>query len=169
MRLFSGRIAPMSEELVKALAEGHDIECEERREVVRDLESVFNAYLQTEKEATEKAKDLLARQGMAQSEFPRLRKLVAEQKGIKVGEEIMDYLLDQLIEMLMHSNNVDEVFGEDHDLRRRMRPILRKHLDADEALETEVRGKLKHLQEGSRPWEIEYQRLMTDIQRRRGL
>jgi hypothetical protein len=169
MRLFSGRIAPMSEELVKALIENKDIECEERREVIRDLESVFSSYLQLEKEVTEKAKDLLARQGMPQSEFTRLKKLVAEQKGIKVGEDILDYLLDQLIEMLMYSNNVEEVFVEDHDLRRRMRPVLRKHLDADEALETEVRGKLKHLQEGSRPWEIEYQRLMNDIQRRKGL
>ena len=169
MRLFSGKIVPMIEELVKALVDNHDIECEERREVVRDLESVFNTYLQVEREVTEKAKDMMARQGTPQSEFPRIRKHLAEQKGIKVGEDILDYLLDQLIEMLMHSNNVDEVFGEDHDLRRRMRPVLRMHLDADEQLETEVRGKLKHLQEGSRPWEIEYQRLMHDIQRRKGL
>ncbi len=97
-----------------------------------------------------------------------MRKLTAEQKGIKIGDELLDYLLDQLIEMLMHSGNVDEVYSEDHELRRRMRPILKKYLEIDEAIETEVRGKLKHVQEGSRTWEVEYQRVLGDIQRREG-
>jgi len=169
MRLFSGKITPISEEIVRALAENRDIECESRKEVASDLESVFASYLQADREATERAKDLLQARGLPQSELGRLRRLAADQKGIKVGDEMLDYLLDQLIEMLMHSGNVDEVFVEDHDLRRRMRPILRKHLDVDEALDTEVRSKLRHVQEGSRTWEVEYQRVMGDIQRRKGL
>jgi hypothetical protein len=169
MRLFSAQVAPLSEEIVKVLTENHDIECESRKEVVLDVESVFNSYLSVERDVTEKAKDLLQTRGLGPTEFPRLRKLVAEQKGIKVGEDMLDYLLDQLIEVLMHSNNVDEVFAADHDLRRHMRPALRKHLDVDEQLDSEVRSKLKHVQEGSRTWEVEYQRVMGDIQRRRGL
>lgn len=169
MRLFSGKVSPLSEELVKALAENKDIECESKKEVALDFESVFSNYLRLEKEAMERAKDLLQSRSMPPSELPRLKKLAAEQKGIKVGEEMLDYLLDQLIEMLMHSGNVDEVFGEDHDLRRRMRPILKRYLDLDEQLEGEVRGKLKHVQEGTRTWEVEYQRLMGEIQRRKGL
>jgi uncharacterized protein len=169
MRLFSSKVAPLSEELVKALVDNKDIECESKKEVALDFESVFSNYLRLEKEASERAKDLLASRSMPSSELPRLRKLAAEQKGIKVGDDMLDYLLDQLIEMLMHSGNVDEVFGEDHDLRRRMRPILRRYLDIDEQLEGEVRGKLKHVQEGTRTWEVEYQRLMGEIQRRKGL
>jgi hypothetical protein len=169
MRLYSGKITPLAEDLVKALVEGKDIETESKREVALDLESVFTNYLRLEKEATDKAKDLLQSRAMPPSELPRLRKLAAEQKGIKVGDDMLDYLLDQLIEMLMHSGNVDEVFGEDHDLRRRMRPVLRKYLEIDEAVEGEVRGKLKHVQEGTRTWEVEYQRLMGEIQRRKGL
>lgn len=169
MRLFSGKIAPLSEELVKALAENKDIECESTKEVALDFESVFSNYLRLEKEAGERAKDLLASRSMPQSEFARLKKLAAEQKGIKVGDEMLDYLLDQLIEMLMHSGNVDEVYGGDHDLRRRMRPVLKRYLEVDEQIENEVRGKLKHVQEGTRTWEVEYQRLMGEIQRRKGL
>jgi len=169
MRLFSGKIAPLSEEIVKSLAENRDIECESRREVARDVEAVFANYLELDKEATEKAKDLLASRGLPQSEFNRVRKLAAEQKGIKVGEDMLDFLLDQLVEMLMHSGNVDEVYAEDHDLRRRMRPILKKFLDLETELENEVRSKLKHVQEGSRTWEVEYRRLMGEIQRRKGL
>lgn len=169
MRLFSGKIAPLSEELVTALMSGGDIECESKKEVVLDVQSVFTSYLQQDHDATEKAKGMLETRGLPQTEFSRLKKLAAEQAGIKIGEDMLDFLLDQLIEMLMHSGNVDEVFAEDHELRRRMRPFLKKYLAADEALETEVRGQLKHLTEGSRTWEIEYQRVMGDIQRRKGL
>src|SRR5688572_24871978 len=103
MRLFSGKIAPLSEELVKVLTENQDIECESKKEVGLDLESVFSSYLQAERDVTEKAKDLLQSRNLAHGEFSRIRKLTAEQRGIKVGDEMMDYLLDQLIEMLLHS------------------------------------------------------------------
>ena len=169
MRLFSGKIAPLSEEIVKALVDNNDIEVEARKEVVLDVEAVFSNYLRLEREAADKAKELMAARSLPASELPRLKKLAAEQKGIKVGDDLLDYLLDQLIEMLMHSNNVDEVFVEDHALRRRMRPVLKKYLEMDEALDGEVRGKLKHVQEGTRTWEVEYQRLMGEIQRRKGL
>ena len=36
-------------------------------------------------------------------------------------------------------------------------------------VETEVRSKMKHVQEGSRTWEVEYKRIMADVQRRKGL
>jgi uncharacterized protein len=169
MRLFSGKITPLSEEIVRALAESRDIECEDRKEVVRDMESVFTQYLSIERELMDRAKTTLESRGLPPSELGRIRKIVAEQKGIKIGDDMLDYLLDQCIEMLMHSNNVAEVFGQDHDLRRSMRPVLKKYLAADDELENEVRSKLKHVQEGSRTWEVEYQRIKSEIQRRKGL
>jgi uncharacterized protein len=169
MRLYSGKVRELSEELARALVEGGDIETESRAEVAKDLESVMNAYIQADRETTDRAKEILQSRGMPQSEFSRIKRLAAEQRGIKVGDEMLDYLLDQLIEMLMHSGNVEEVFAEDHDLRRRMRPLLRKHLELEEAVDAEVRSKLKHVQEGSRTWEVEYRRVMGEIQRRKGL
>lgn len=166
MRLYSGKIPELSAELVKALVGEKLIECESTSEVVKDFEAVFHNYLNIEREVNERARDMA--QGRPQ-DLGRMRRLVADQKGIKVGEDMFDFLLDQLLEMLMHSNNVDEVFGEDHVLRRTMRPTLKKALDIDEVVDTEVRSKLKHVEEGSRTWEVEYQRVMADIQRRRGL
>ena len=78
-------------------------------------------------------------------------------------------LLDQLVEMLMHSNNVDEVFVEDYELRRRMREPLRRQVAEEEELAQEVRSRLKHVQEGTALWEVEYRRMMEDIKRRKGL
>lgn len=169
MRLYSAKVKPLSDELTKALVTAKDIEVESKDEVVRDLESVFNSYLLADKEAADRAKHLLEVRNLPQTEFSRLKKLAAEQKGIKSGEEMFDYLLDQCIEMLMHSSHVEEVYAEDHELRRRMRPILRKYLDMDEDLEAEVRGKLKHVSEGTSTWEVEYERVKADIQRRKGL
>jgi hypothetical protein len=169
MRLFSGKITPLSEEIVKAVAEGGDVEMEDRKEVVRDIESVFASYLATDREVMEKAKSSMEARSLPQSEFGRIRKLIAEQKGIKIGDDMLDHLLDQCIEMLLHSSHVEEVFCGDHDLRRKMRPILKKYLAADEEVDVEVRSKMKHVQEGTRTWEIEYKRIAGDVQRRKGL
>lgn len=169
MRLYSGKVKPLSEEITRTLVAGKAIEVVTNSEVVKDLESVFNGYLTADKEASDRAKHLLDVRNLPQSDFSKLKRLAAEQKGIKTGEEMFDYLLDQCIEMLMHSGNVDEVYAEDHELRRQMRPVLRKYLEVDEAIEAEVRGKLKHVSEGTQTWEIEYQRVMSEIQRRKGL
>jgi hypothetical protein len=86
-----------------------------------------------------------------------------------VGDETLDYLLDQVVEMLMHSNNVEEVFASDVDLRRRMAPIFKKHMAVDTALDTEVRAQLRHVKEGTREWEVEYSRVLEQVKRRKGL
>src|SRR3954463_15639533 len=169
MRLYSGKVGPIASDIVRALTEGGDIEAERRNEVQLDVESVLNSYLRSEKEASDKAKDLMQSRGLATGEFARMKKLAAEQKGIKTGDETIDYLLDQILEILMHSANVDEIFSEDVELRRKMAPILKRHMAVDEELEKEVRGKLKHVEEGTRTWEVEYARVMEDIRRRKGL
>ena len=169
MRLYSGKVGTISGEIVKTLLDGKDIETENTREVQADIESVLNQYVKTDKDAADKAKDAMQSRGIPPTEFSRMKKLAAEQMGIKVGDESIDYLLDQILEILMHSANVDEIFAEDVELRRKMAPILKRHMAVDEELEKEVRGKLKHVEEGTRTWEVEYARMMEDIRRRKGL
>jgi hypothetical protein len=169
MWLHRGKIPLVATEMVRALTDGGDIECESPREVQVDLEAVLTQYLNDEQEITDRARDLVATRGLPQGELARMKKLVAEQKHVRIGEEAIDYLLDQLIEILMHSNNVAEVFAQDHVLRLRMREPLRKQYAAEEQIEQEVRGRLKHVQEGTQMWEVEYRRMMDDIKRRKGL
>lgn len=169
MRLYSGKVATIASEIVKTLLDASQIETETPREVQADVESVLNQYLRTDKEAADKAKDAMQSRGIPNSDFTRMKKLAAEQMGIKIGDESIDYLLDQILEILMHSANVDEIFGEDVELRRKMAPILKRHMAVDEELEREVRGKLRHVEEGTRTWEVEYTRMMEEIRRRKGL
>jgi hypothetical protein len=155
--------------MVRALAAGEHIETDSPKEVALDLESVLSQYLQDEHDVSERAKDMMAGRGLAGTELARVKKELARQKGIQIGEDAIDYLLDQLIEMLMHSHNVEEVFAEDYELRRIMREPLRKEYASTGEVDQEVRSKLKHVQEGSSLWEVEYQRMLEDVKRRKGL
>jgi hypothetical protein len=169
MRLHGPRVPQIAHEMMTALVKGKDIETESPNEVQADIEAVLNQYVRDEQSVQERARDLMAARGLSQNELPRLKKLVADEKHIKLGDDAIDYLLDQLVEMLMHSANVDEVFSEDYELRRKMRDPLRKQLAEEQALEAEVRGHLRHVQEGTGLWEVEYRRMMEDIKRRKGL
>jgi hypothetical protein len=169
MRLYAGKVQSIATEVVRALLAAKDVDAEMPREVELDVAAVLNQYLATEKDVNDRAKDLLERTGKSQSDYQRVRALVADEKGIKVGDETLDYLLDQVVEMLMHSNNVDEVYVEDVELRRRMAPIFKKHMAVDASIDAEVRAQLRHVKEGTRDWEVEYSRALEQVKRRKGL
>jgi hypothetical protein len=169
MRLFSGRVSPIAQEVVKTLISAGDIEAEHPNEVVLDVEAVLRNYLQTEKDVNEKTRELLDRTGRGSSEFNRVRSQIADSKGIKVGDETLDYLLDQVVEMFHNSNNVEEIYPQDVELRRKMSPVFKKHMMQDEQLDAEVRANLKHVKEGSREWDIEYGRMVEILKRKKGL
>jgi len=169
MRLRPARIPAIAAEMVKALTADQSIECEDPNEVAADFESVLGEYARAEQEITEQAKDMAARRNLPHTELGKLRRLLAEERQLKIGDEATDYLLDQLVEMLMHSNNVEEVYAEDWELRRRMREPLRAEELVEERLQQEVRSRLRHVQEGTSLWEVEYRRMLDDIKRRKGL
>src|SRR3984957_9225565 len=168
MRLYSGKVSAIATEVVRALLASNDIEAETPKEVEADIAAVLNQYLADERGVNERAKDVLERTGKPQTDYQRVRALVADEKGIKVGDETLDYLLDQVVEMLMHSGNVDEVYVEDLDLRRRMAPVFKRHMAVDASLDGDVRAQLKHVREGTREWEIEYARVLEQVKRRKG-
>lgn len=172
MRLYSAKVPSIAQEVVRALLSSKDIDLEDagaQKEVIADVESVLRGYLETERIVDDKTRDLLARTGRGQNEFGKVREQIAEHQGIKVGDETLDYLLDQVVAMLMHSSHVEEVYAEDIMLRRRMTPIFKKHMQADSDVDTEVRAQLKHLKEGTAAWDIEYSRALEGVKRRRGL
>src|SRR3954452_14391855 len=113
MRLYGAKVGPLAQDIVRSLVTAKDIETDAQREVIADIEAVLKSYLDTERIVDEKTRDLLQRTNRGATEFPKVRQQIAEHHGIKVGEEMLDYLLDQVVEMLMHSQHVDEVFAED--------------------------------------------------------
>jgi hypothetical protein len=169
MRLFAGRVSPIAQEVVKVLVSAGDIEAEHPTEVVLDVEAVLKNYLSMEKDVNEKTRELLERTSRSGEQYTRVREQIADSKGIKVGDETLDYLLDQVVEMFGHSQNVDEIYAQDVELRRKMAPVFKKHMGEDDKLDAEVRGNLKHMKEGTREWDVEYGRMVEIVKRKRGL
>jgi hypothetical protein len=169
MFLPHNKVSDIAKEMLGLLLETGDIETEVPREVQLDLESVLSQYLKTESELMTKARETLTARSLPAKDYGRILRTLAEHKKVKVGEDAMDYVLEQLVEILLNSSNVEEIYVEDHELRRKLRIPLRKHEGAAAKLDQEVRGQMKHVEEGSALWEVEYQRMMEDIRRRKGL
>lgn len=169
MRLFSGKIPAISEEIVRTLSADELIECEQPNEVMLDIESVLKEYLRYERSISDEAKNRLEARGLPYAQLGKLKSQVAKEKGAPQADDVLPYLLDQILNILFHSNNVDEIYAEDSQLRQKITPILRKHMDVGGELDEEVRSKIKNLEEGTATFEIEYQRIMGEMKRKKGL
>jgi len=164
------KVTDVAREMLQLLQKDELIETDLPREVQLDLEAVLHQYIKTEQDLITRARQTLESRGLTNRDFPRVLQGLAEQKGVKVGEEGMDYLLDQLLQMILSSSNIEEIYGEDHDIRRVLRGPLRKLGEEREKIDREVRPQqARPVEAGSPVWEVEYQRMMEDIRRRRGL
>ena len=169
MRLFSGKIPVISEEVVRVLTAEGDIETEQPNEVTLDIESVLKEYLRYDRMISDEAKNRLEARGLPYAQLGKLKQQVAKEQGAPQIDDVLPYLLDQILHMLFHSKNVDEVYAEDMALRKKVTDILKKHMDVGGDLDAEVRSKIKNLEEGTASFEIEYQRVMNDMKRKKGL
>jgi hypothetical protein len=169
MRLYSGKIPTMASEIVKVLVDAGDIAVVDRAEAEMDAQAVLKEYLRLDREITEKAKDLLQKRGLPYEQFGKVKRTLAHEKGMGLGEEGLEWMTNQMIESFMQSPHIEEIFAEDGVLRKRMADILKKHMLVDEELDEEVRRKIKNLEEGTATWEIEYSKVLDQMKRNRGL
>ncbi|MEM6962644.1 MAG: DUF507 family protein [Myxococcota bacterium] len=169
MKLYSGKIPTIAEEIVNKLVGEGSIETESREEVRLDLEAVLKEYLRRDRAVVEEAKNRMEHRKLGYSHLGRTKAEVAKDMGAPTQDDILPYLIGQVLNMLFHSNNVEEIYAEDRQLRMALTPIFKRHMDLDDELDREVRSKIKNLQEGTATFEIEYGRVMEQIRRKRGL
>ncbi len=169
MKLFSGKVPIIATEMARALIDDGDIESDSPEEVELDIQAVLKEYLRTDRELTEKAKDFCEKRGWPLSTYYKVKRKLAERQRFVTGDDAIDYIMEQIIGAFMHSQFVEEIFTEDHDLKRKMKVILKRHTEIEEEIDEEARSKIKNLEEGTRDWEIEYARAMEAVKRRRGL
>lgn len=169
MRLFSGKIPVIAQEIVQTLVDGGDIETAAPNEVQTDIEAILKEYLRQERKVTDEAKHRMEVRGLTYGELGRMKGQVAKDLRLATGEDTLPYLLEQTLEILFHSANVDEIFAEDPVLRKKITAIFRKHMDVEQELDREVRGKIKNLEEGTAAFETEYSRVMEQIKRNKRL
>jgi hypothetical protein len=169
MKLFTGKVGIISAEITKKLIDEGDLETDSPGEVELDVQAVLKEYIRTDRELTETAKDICEKKEMSFSSYPKIKRKLAEQRRFVTGDEAVDYIMDQLIRTFMHSQFVEEIFSEDHEMKRKMRTVLKHHTEIEDEIDEETRAKIKNLEEGTRDWEIEYARAMAQVKRRRGL
>lgn len=171
MRLYPKVIPTIAREVVQTLMQDGDIEVEPMRiaDAEMDMAAIMREYLASEERVNQATKEALERRGYDQSKFAQVKREMADVRGFKMGDEGIEYVIGQMMEFLLISRNVEEVYAEDPVLRRKITLVFRKHLDIDDELDKEARSRLKHLSEGTPAWDIEYGKVMDQLRRARGL
>jgi hypothetical protein len=169
MRLYKTKIPAVAQRIIDRLVDDEDILVENKAEANLDIEAVLREYLRVERELTEESKDHMEKRAMSYSQFGRVKRELSERKGIGSGEEALSWIATQILETFMHSPHIDDVFGEDVDMRRKIKDILKASMQVDEELDQEVRQRIKNIEEGTASWDIEYKNKMNEIRRKHGL
>lgn len=171
MRLYASKITAIAQDIVNELITQELVEVEfaNRSEVQLDAEAVMKEYIRRERQMTEQAKDIAHQRGLDYSAHQKIKRQIAKKQKFGLYDESIGYLCSQLIETFLQSRHVDEIYGEDNDLRVALAPLLRKHLATGDELDAEVRKRMKNLTEGGQDWEIRYQQTMERLQQLKGL
>jgi len=169
LRIYSGKIPAMAESLTKTLTTEGDIEIESEEEVRMDFEAVFKEYVRRDRQVLDEAKARMEREGLSYGLLGKIKSQVARDLGFPARDEALPYLVEQVMTMLFHSNNVVEVYGEDHVLRKKITNVIKRNTNLEDDLDKEVRSKIKNLSEGTASFEIEYAKVMDQLKRRKGL
>lgn len=171
MKLYPKMVPDIARDIVHRLLDAGDIEVDEDNliDARTDIEAVLNEYLRQERELADVAKDIMASRGWSSTKYPEARRLAAQTRSFPTGDEALEYITNQMIESIMMSPSFDEVYSEDHVMRKRMVDVLRAVQKKHEEVDAEVRNRLKHLQEGTRDWEIAYRKTLEEVQRAKGL
>ena len=171
MRLYPKVIPTIAREVVQTLMQDADVEVETLRiaDAEMDMAAIMKEYLAAEERVNAATREALERRGYDHSRFNQVKREMADVRGFKMGDEGIEYVINQMIEFLLVSRNVEEVYSDDQILRRKILGIFKRHLDVDDEIDREARARLKHLQEGTTAWDVEYQKTVELLRRSRGL
>jgi hypothetical protein len=151
MTLYPKVIPAISRETIRLLMQDGDIEVEPVRiaDAKMDLSAIMREYLTNEERVNQATRETLHRRGYDDSRFNQVKREMADVRGFKMGDEGIEYVISEMVEFLLASRNVEEVFAGDDVLRQKIFAVMKKHLDVDAEIEREARARLKDLQEGT--------------------
>src|SRR4029077_5933869 len=139
MKLYPKIIPSIARDTVATLMADGDIEVETMRvaDAEMDMAAILKESLAAEERVNQATREALERRGYDHSKFNQVKREMADVRGFKMGDEGIDYIINQMIEFLLISRNVEEVYAEDHVLRQKIFAIMKKHLDVDEDIDRE--------------------------------
>ncbi len=169
MKLYTAKIDPIARDIIAKLVADEAIETAERTEAELDVASVLKEYIRLDRELTDRAKDIMEIRGLGYSAFGRTKRGLAEKKDFGLGDEGLNWMATQILEIFMQSKHIEEVYDDDASLRRKIKGILTKHTKVDDEIDREVRQRIKNLEEGTSTWDMEYSRVMGQIKQKHGI
>ncbi len=171
MRLYPKLVPILAREIIQRLTQDKDIEVEPIRvsDAEMDLSAIMREYLANEERVNQATREALERRGYDSVKFSQVKREMADVRGFQLGEDGIEFVINQMLEFLLVSRSVEEVFSDDQSMRPKILQIMKKHLDIEDDIDREARSRLKHLQEGTGAFEVEYQKTVDQIRRARGL
>jgi len=165
MKIYRKVIPKIAKDVVRSLLANRAIEVEDghRDEAELDLAGVLVAYMNDVEQLNHDAHETLQRHNLGIENFGRVKRTLAGNRKVVLGEEAEEHVINLMIGALFDSKHIEEVFAEDTEIRKLTHEAMRKYLGVDEELDREVRGRLKNLREGTSEWELEYNRLIDQM------
>lgn len=125
-------------------------------ELHRAVRSVLYNYLNTDQRLHQAAREEIDRRGEDNTELYTVKRKLAKREGFGLGEEAPVYIIEQLIESLLHSSSVAEVFADDLELRMALLPTLSEAMASRRNLQQEMNARLRKIEKSSESWEELY-------------
>ena len=102
-------------------------------------------------------------------EVEQFKAEAAERAHLPQGDDAIKWIVNQIIEVLMYSRFVEEVYADDITLRKKLRVMFRTVLIDDAELHREARSRLRNIRPGTAEWDIKYAQVLDEVRRKRGL
>ena len=171
MKIYRKKINSISGAIVDTMVRDEDIEIlgSLHNMVVKDVAGFIESYANSEEAISESAKVIVDRKGLPAHQFQKVKSILAQEKGVKLGDEALEFLADKIIRYFLTEDSIDEVYSEDATMRKKIFDIFRQHLDVDDDIDREVRARIKNIPENSPIFKIEYQKVLREVKRKRGL
>ena len=122
MKLYPKIIPAIARDVIASLMAEGDIEVETMRvaDAEMDMAAILKEYLASEERVNAATREALERRGYDHSRFNQVKREMADVRGFKMGDEGIEYVIGQMIEFLLISRNVEEVYSDDHPLRKKI-------------------------------------------------
>lgn len=171
MKLYRVKIPVIANSVIEELVNSGSLEVlpENKPEAELDLVAIMEEYQRRDFSLRDAVREHMSSRSVPYDQYGKTRGRMADEWGHPTGDDVERFLARQFVENFMISNFIEEVYGEDKDLYKRILDILKSH-DVDErALRTEAKEKIANIPEGTVDYEIALSKAIREVKKRHGL
>jgi len=171
MKLYRVKIPAIAKTVIEQLSNGEALEVlpDNKAEAELDLVAIMEEYQRRDFELRDAVREHMSSRGVPYDQYGKTRGRMADEWGHPTGDDVERFLARQFVENFMISNFIEEVYGEDKELYKKILDILKTH-DVDErALRVEAKEKITNIPEGTVDYEIALSKAIREVKKRYGL